>query len=148
MWKKLRLGHGLGGFTCYAASTCLNHLKLCINQPLDVRQYAQAEAWSPKKQWFSPYEPVWLGSTSIPGMFPSGSNSSLMLPLSQPSTHFSSPALTIHSTLLSPSVSVQQSPLLSTLPSPSIGMFPLFYIDHPPHTTQSKSHFHTAIAFC
>lgn len=133
MWTKSRTTHGLGGFTRYAASTCLNHLKLCTNQPPDVRQRAQAEAGSPKKQRFSPYEPVWTGATLAPGTFPSGSNSSLMLPPSLPSsTHFNSLALSIHSTLPSPSMSVQQSPLLSALPSPSIGTFPLFRIDHPP----------------
>ena len=129
---KSRSSPGLGGFIRYAASTCLNHLKSCTNQPPDIQQRAQADAQSPKKPRFSPYEPVWTGATLVSGMFSSGSRSSLMPPPSlPPSTHFNSPALSIHSTLPSPSISVQQSPLLSALPSPSIGTLPLFHIDYP-----------------
>ena len=132
---------GQGGFLCYASSTCHNHLKSCLNQLLYVRQRAQEETASLKKtdMWYSPYETTWLGAASAPGTFPSGSGSFQMLPLLLlPSTRFSSPALSIHSVLPSPSISalpspsasMQPSPLLSALPSPSIGTSHLPHKNH------------------
>lgn len=129
VWAKPRSGQGPGGFTRYASKTCLNHLKTCTNQPLGIQRQAQAEAESPKKSRYRPYETTtWSGSTELaPGMLPSGSKSLQMLPPSlPPSTRFNSPALNSGLTLQSPSlftlpspiVSAHQSPLLSALPSP------------------------------
>ena len=133
VWSKQWTIHGQGGFLHYTVSTCLNHLKSCPNQSLDVQQHAQVEVQSPRKPRFSLYGTAWSGATLVPGILPLGSGSSLMLPPSlPPSTRFNSPALSIHSTLPSPSTSAQQSPLLSALPSPSFSTFPLFYTDHPP----------------
>ena len=88
-------------------------------------------------------------------MFPSGSKSSQMPPLSLPSlTRFNSPALNINSmppspyistqpspyvsTQPSPYIPTQPSPLLSTLPSPSISAFPLPHMNHL-HTQWNQS---------
>ena len=118
MWGKTRTSSGAGGFIRYAASTCVNHLRYCSNQPTDVRE--QAEAESPKKQWYSPYGTIrsWPGATN----FPFGPGSSQMLPPSlPPSTRFSSPALHLHTSALpSPATSALPSPAISVLPSPAI----------------------------
>lgn len=125
VWEKPRLSDGPGGFIRYAAPTCINHLKTCSNQPIDIQQRAQAEATeSPKKApgrpRFSPFGSTWSGATLVPGMFPPNSTSSQMLPPSLPSTRFNSPALTTHSMMPSPAVSVLPSPSLSSQPSPQL----------------------------
>ena len=140
VWNKPRSGQGPGGFTRYASKTCLNHLKYCPHQSLDVRQRAQAGAESPKKPQRSPYEAASVGTTPVPGTFSSGSRLSQMLPPSLPlSTHFGSPTLDPNQMLDSPSIfalspfcSTHPSPLLSALPSPVTGALSLPYASHPP----------------
>ena len=143
MWGKARSSVGTGGFIRYAASTCINHLKSCPNHVPDVHERAKGEAESPKKQRYSPYGTTWsqLGETPVPGMFPSGSRSSQMLPPSlPPSTRFNSPALHLQtSTLPSPIISALPSPQLSALPSPLINTLPLSYGNHYPHTHYNQS---------
>ena len=139
MWSKARTSHGPGGFIRYAVTTCLNHLKTCPNQPPAIQQRAQADTESPKKPRYSPYETARSETPLVVGMFPSGSRSSQMPPLSlPPSTRFNSPALNIHSTPPSPYILTQPSPLLSALPSPSISAFPLPHMNHL-HTQWNQS---------
>ena len=90
VWSKSRTTDGPGGFTRYATKTCLNHLKVCPNQPYNVRQWA--EMGSPKKSVrYSPYETTQLGATSVPGTFLSSFQ--MLPPPGPPSTRFNSPAL-------------------------------------------------------
>ena len=131
MWAKPQTTSGPGGFTRYASSTCINHLKTCLHQPLDIQQRATIE--SPKKQQHTPYKAPRLGTIPAPRMVLSGSRSSQMLPPSlPPSTQFNSPALHGYSAMPSPSISTLPSPLLSALPSPVIGVLPLSFRNYPP----------------
>lgn len=129
MWSKARSIGGTRGFTRYAASTCINHLKSCVNHSADIREQAQGDADSPRKLRYSPYGTTWSGATLIPGIIPSGSGSSQMPPPSlPPSTQFSSPAVCLQTLALpSPTLSALPSPQLSALPSPLINTFPLSY---------------------
>jgi hypothetical protein len=134
VWDKPRTSSGTGGFIRYAVKTCINHLKVCRNHPDHVSERAQVEGASPKKPRYSPYQPARPGVTSVPGIFPSGSTSSQMLPPSlPPSTRFNSPALHLQTSALpSPAISTLPSPQLSALPSPFINTFPLSNGSHHP----------------
>lgn len=139
VWGKPRTSSGPGGFTRYAVSTCLNHLKFCPNQSLEVQQRAQTEAVSPKKPRFSPYEATSSsGAAPMYGSLSSSSRSFQMLPPSLPSTRFSSPALNPNLPLQSPTMfallspSLQPSPLLSALPSPVTNPLSLPYAGYMP----------------
>ena len=147
MWNKSRTSGGTGGFTRYAASTCINHLRSCPNHPPVIHQRAEAE--SPKKQRYSPYGTTWQGATLVPDTLPSGSRSSQMLPPSlPPSTRFNSPTLYLQMTTLpSPTISALPSPQLSALPSPLINAlslshgnpYPLLYPDQSPAVSTPHS---------
>lgn len=142
MWDKPRSSVGTGGFIRYAVKTCINHLKSCEHHPASVRDWARVEAESPRKQRYSPYGITRPGATIVPGVFPSGSQSSEMLPPSLPSTRFNSPALHLQmSALPSPAISTLPSPQLSALPSPLINTFPLSHGSHHPllHFDQSPT---------
>lgn len=139
MWGKPRSAVGIGGFTRYAAKTCINHLKSCPNQPPGICQQARDASPQKPQPRFSPYVGTpWLGATPTPGMLFSGPGSSQMLPpQSRPPSQLNSPALYLQSsTLPSPIGSVGPSPQLSALSFPLINTLPTPY-GNPLHFVQS-----------
>lgn len=126
VWGRPRSSTGIGGFIRYAGSTCINHLKHCINQPADIRDRAMLESKPPKKwRQYSPYTTSGSGTVPSP-MFQSRLQSSqAFLPPSLPLGQANSPAIhmqtlapssPIHTTEPSPQLLVSSFPLVSTLP--------------------------------